>query len=120
MRHSRDHAPNFGSIGQRVARPDLAETERAQGAALLRLDTDARTNERDAKFGHQCTSTGLCSPRWRSLYAFSIPAGTNSAADNPRSAATFSGRRRLRSPSSVARATLIAFDEPSDFASTSC
>ena len=35
-------------------------------------------------------------------------------------AAISSGRRSSRSPLIVARDTLIAFDEPSDFASTSC
>src|SRR5262249_50394000 len=102
---------------------DLAQAERAQRAALLRLRTDPRAHERDAECGrHHATSAG--SP-WRacalrSRYARSIPADDTSSADLPRTAAPPSGRRGERRPSIVARDTLIAFDEPSDFASTSC
>jgi len=54
-----------------------------------------------------------------SLYAASIPPGTNSSAARPRRLAIWSGRWRFREPSIVARATLIWFGEPNDLHSTS-
>ena len=62
---------------------------------------------------------GLLGPCARGRPGASRPVLTSSG-DLPRIFATSSGRRRPRRPAIVARDTLIAFAEPSDFASTSC
>src|SRR3954452_22631256 len=123
-----DHAADLFAIGQRVAVTDLAQPERAHGAARLRLVGDGRADlgDRDGLVarifllgGHQCESpAAICF--LRSLYALSMPLGTNSSAAKPRRRATSSGRCNDCSPWMVALATLMAFDDPSDLHSTSC
>src|SRR4051812_34656929 len=123
-----DHAADLFAIGQRVAVTDLAQAERAHRAARLRLVGDGRANLRDRdglvvrRFflgGHQCESpAAICF--LRSLYALSMPLGTNSSAARPRRRATSSGRCRDCKPWIVALATLMAFEDPSDLHKTSC
>src|SRR6516165_1316584 len=60
VRHLVDHAAHFGPVGQRVRRTDLAQAERPQRAALLRLDPDLRTHERH--FQHAATTSAARSP----------------------------------------------------------
>src|SRR5437588_3485423 len=121
VRHARDHPAHFRTIGQHIRRADLAETERAQCASLLRLDADLRSHEcdLDRRHGYATSVTSCLASRWRSRYAASMPFVDTSSADLPRSRATSSGLRRSRRPCIVARATLIALDEPRDLASTS-
>ena len=45
VRNPRQHAADLGPIGQDVGRSDLAEPERAHGAALLGLGADRRSHQ---------------------------------------------------------------------------
>src|SRR5258708_15364796 len=125
MRDPCEHPADLGPVGQDVGRSDLAEPERAQRAALLGLGADARSHQRHLHLRFSChiahaTSVISCFPaRSRSRYALSMPLVDTSSGDLPRSLAMSSGRRSARSPCMVARATLIAFADPSDLASTS-
>src|SRR4029079_1582609 len=52
MRDLGDHAPDLRAVGQLDGLVDLAQPERTQGAALLRLRADPRAYERDPQRGH--------------------------------------------------------------------
>src|SRR5262245_1224446 len=119
MRDAGDHAADLGPVRQRVRLADAAETECPQRAAVLRLGADARLHLRDLQTAHHATSFGMCGPRWVSWYARHSAGGMISSGDRPRSLATSSGRRSACSPATVARATLMWLDEPSDLQSTS-
>src|SRR5262249_42614268 len=105
VRHLCEHAADLGAVRERVRLADAAETEGAEGAALVGLRPDGRAGLRDLQ--HHLTSVYSTGPRSLSLYASSRPFGTNSSADRPRSRATSSGRFRLCRPWMVARATLM-------------
>src|SRR6266511_4841076 len=121
MRNRADHAPDLGPVGLLDGVIDPPQAERAQRPALAGLDPDGRTHLGDPqRRRHHATSVTSGFLSVRSRYARSIPADDTSSGDLPRSFATSSGRRRLCRPVIVARETLIAFAEPSDFASTSC
>ncbi len=47
VRNPGEHPADLGPVGQHVRRTDLAEAERAQRAAVLRLGADLRPHERD-------------------------------------------------------------------------
>src|SRR5262249_16153953 len=124
VRDTREHAADLGPVGKVVRRADPPQPERAQRAAVLGLGADLRPDERDSQrvcLRHDyATSVISCFPaRSRSRYASGMPFVEPSSADLPRSFATSSGRRSACRPCIVARATLIAFADPSDFASTS-
>src|SRR5438270_139080 len=56
VRHSGDHSPNLGAIGQNVGLADTAQTEGAQRATVLRLGADAGAHLGDFQISHQPAS----------------------------------------------------------------
>src|SRR6516162_9484193 len=125
MGDARQHAADLGPVGQHVALPDPPQAEGAQGGAGPGLGPDggADLGHREGGprrgIGHHATSTGTAAPRLRSRKARSTPAGVTSSGDFPRSRATTSGSLRPRRAATVAWATLILLEEPSDLHSTS-
>ena len=122
VRHPRDHAADLGPVGQRVGAADPAEPERAERAALLGLDADLRAHERDLDAGSSIRHSTSAPRACRAALAVGVEHPLGRAPLRPTcraGCATSSGRRSARRPCIVARATLIAFDEPSDLASTS-
>src|SRR5947209_6872940 len=119
MRDLRHHPADLGTVRVLDGVVDAPEPERAERAALLGLRPDRRTHLGDPQRRHdQATSVASVLRALRSRYARSIPRVDTSSGDLPRSLATASGRRNVWRPLIVARDTLIAFDEPSDLAST--
>src|SRR5664279_4974004 len=99
MRDPGDHAADLGAVGLLDGVIDAAQTERAQRAALLRLDADGGTNLGDTQRGHlHATSVTSGLRVLRSRYARSIPGIDTSSGVLPRRRAISSGRRNSRRP----------------------
>src|SRR5699024_6633501 len=110
--HGIDHSPNLGAI---VLHHDVVgplETERTQRVTLALTATDG---------GLVLSNFELCHQDFAPLSAAarSNACGATSSTGRPRRAATSSGRSRFLSAVIAACTMLIAFDEPSDFDSTS-
>src|SRR5215210_3737752 len=120
-----DHAAHRRGVGQGRGAADLVEPQPDQGLALLGLAADRRADllDRDGR-----ALVVLCHRRLP--YAASPAASPASPASRrrlcraetlrPRRAATARGESSFLSALKVARTRLYGFDEPSDFATTSC
>src|SRR4051812_17796096 len=57
MRNAGDHAPDLGTIGQRVRHPDAAQAKGPHGAAGLGLGPDGGLDLGDLEVGHRAHAT---------------------------------------------------------------
>src|SRR5690606_33207745 len=124
--HRRDHAADLGTVLTHDAPADPAQTERAQGLALVLLAADRGLRLRDLELCHHaptfpaasaCFSSRACASPAARLR--SMTAGATRSCGRPPRDATDSGCSRLRSAWAVACTMCIALSEPSDLLSTS-
>src|SRR6478609_5119150 len=111
MAHRRKHAPDLRPIFLDGLVADPLQTERAQCLTLVGLAADRRLDLLHLEPHHHALT---------SARALSRAAGATSSTGLPRRRATASGSSRDWRASTVACTTLMALDEPSDLASTSC
>src|SRR5690242_21689377 len=105
-----DHAPDLRAVFLDDHVADPLETQRAQGLALVLLQTHLAAELSDLELSHQDDT---------SARALSRAAGATCSTGRPRRAATASGSSSIFSASTVAWTMLIWLDEPSDLLRTS-